>query len=187
MRRSGRAILSRASLPSSRSSLLSSRQPIPLPLPTQLSRRSLFGFNSSKVNPSTTPKAPPRPTPLYNQDNLFHPLESSPIPALREKSKVIKSLAPCPVCLSHSHSHSGADTSTPTTTTPPKINPVSHSCPDCGFPSHCSPEHYQEGYEEHQEYCGRLREVNEDEHDLRSGRELGEFEMPGKCRGGLIG
>ncbi len=33
---------------------------------------------------------------------------------------------------------------------------------------------------EHYRYCGRLREVNEDDHDLRSGRKIKEFEMPGE-------
>ncbi|KAF7793095.1 hypothetical protein EIP86_004202 [Pleurotus ostreatoroseus] len=51
-------------------------------------------------------------------------------------------------------------------------------CPDCGWPTHCSEEHWKED-EEHRKYCGRLREVNEDEHDLRSGRRLREFELPG--------
>lgn len=60
---------------------------------------------------------------------------------------------------------------------------VSHTCNDCGFPTHCSEEHYLQGKGEHEEYCGRLREVNEDEHDLRSGRVLGEFELPGESVG----
>jgi len=33
--------------------------------------------------------------------------------------------------------------------------------------------------EHHKHVCGVLREVNEDEHDLRSGRRLKEFEFPG--------
>ena len=34
---------------------------------------------------------------------------------------------------------------------------------------------------EHEEYCERLREVNEDDHDLRSGRQITEFEgMPSR-------
>lgn len=34
--------------------------------------------------------------------------------------------------------------------------------------------------EHHKHVCGILREVNEDEHDLRSGRRMKEFEFPGK-------
>jgi splicing suppressor protein 51 len=56
---------------------------------------------------------------------------------------------------------------------------VGFTCPDCGFPTHCSHSHWEEGREAHAEYCGRLREVNEDEHDLRSGRAIKEFELPG--------
>lgn len=33
--------------------------------------------------------------------------------------------------------------------------------------------------QEHKKYCSRLREVNEDDHDLRSGRKLRELQMPG--------
>lgn len=33
--------------------------------------------------------------------------------------------------------------------------------------------------EHHKHVCGTLREVNEDEHDLRSGRRMKEFEFPG--------
>ncbi|KAJ7771712.1 hypothetical protein B0H16DRAFT_1714927 [Mycena metata] len=50
--------------------------------------------------------------------------------------------------------------------------------PYCGWPTHCSEEHWKED-EEHQKYCTRLRESNEDEHDLRSGRRMVEFELPG--------
>ncbi|GLB35090.1 putative zinc-finger of mitochondrial splicing suppressor 51 [Lyophyllum shimeji] len=38
--------------------------------------------------------------------------------------------------------------------------------------------HHKED-EEHRKYCSRLREANEDEHDLRIGRRLREFELPG--------
>lgn len=34
--------------------------------------------------------------------------------------------------------------------------------------------------EHHKHVCGTLREVNEDEHDLRSGRRMKEFEFPGE-------
>jgi hypothetical protein len=33
---------------------------------------------------------------------------------------------------------------------------------------------------EHAKYCPRLREANEDEHDLRSGRRIWEFDLPGE-------
>ncbi|KAH9997252.1 hypothetical protein BJV77DRAFT_984189 [Russula vinacea] len=40
---------------------------------------------------------------------------------------------------------------------------IAFECPDCGWPTHCT----------------RITGVNEDEHDLRSGRRLREFELPG--------
>ncbi|KAI0928633.1 hypothetical protein AcV5_006141 [Taiwanofungus camphoratus] len=108
--------------------------------------------------------------PLLTEDNLFHPFSQSPFPAIRARGEAIRKLAPCPICAaSHSplHAHTQAQ---------PRA--VNFECPDCGWPTHCSEEHWKQDTE-HQKYCGRLREVNEDEHDLRSGRRLREFELPG--------
>ena len=113
---------------------------------------------------------PAEPKPLLSEDNLFHPFSKSPFPAIRARGEAIKQLAPCPVCSSsheHVHTHSKAQ---------PKA--VGFECPDCGWPTHCSEEHWAAD-QEHQKYCSRLREVNEDEHDLRSGRKLHEFYLPG--------
>lgn len=103
-------------------------------------------------------------TPLLDQSNLFHPLSSSPLLALREKAQRIKTYAVCPASL-------------------PERVPVAYDCPDCGFPTHASQQMWEIGKEEHQKYCARLREWNEDEHDLRSGRVMSEFEdMPGRFK-----
>ncbi|KAI0256729.1 zinc-finger of mitochondrial splicing suppressor 51-domain-containing protein [Lactifluus subvellereus] len=136
----------------------SARQIIP-PLRT----RSLF---------SLFRKAPAKPEsqPTLSQDNLFHPFSRSPFPAIVARGEAIKSLASCPVCASHHHHiHDHA-----------KAQPreVAFECPDCGWPTHCSEEHWRAD-QDHAKYCSRLREVNEDEHDLRSGRRLREFELPG--------
>ncbi len=56
---------------------------------------------------------------------------------------------------------------------------VKYECPDCGIPVYCSEEHYADDYESHLEICDILRQINEDDHDLRSGREFPEFEYPG--------
>jgi splicing suppressor protein 51 len=56
---------------------------------------------------------------------------------------------------------------------------VSFECPDCGIPVSCSEEHWADDYESHLEICDTLREINEDDHDLRSGRFFPEFEYPG--------
>ena len=109
-------------------------------------------------------------TPLLTEDNLFHPFSQSPFPAIRARGEAIRQLAPCPVCASAHH-----DLHVHTQTQPKS---VAFECPDCGWPTHCSEEHWHAD-QEHQKYCARLREVNEDEHDLRSGRKMREFELPG--------
>ncbi|KAF7322572.1 zf-Mss51 domain-containing protein [Mycena chlorophos] len=127
-------------------------------------RRTLFNLFRKPA-----PKKP-EPTPLLAQDNLFHPFSKSPFPMLRSRAEVIKSLAPCPVCTaSHELGHPHAE---------PEPKNVAFECPDCGWPTHCSEEHWKAD-EEHEKYCLRLREANEDEHDLRSGRRMVEFELPG--------
>ena len=57
---------------------------------------------------------------------------------------------------------------------------VKYECPDCGFPVSCSEEHYADNYEQHLEVCDTLREINEDDHDLHSGRFFPEFDYPGQ-------
>ena len=56
---------------------------------------------------------------------------------------------------------------------------VRFECPDCGIPVSCSEDHWADDYESHMEICETLRETNEDDHDLRSGRFFPEFEYPG--------
>lgn len=110
--------------------------------------------------------------PILSEDNLLHPFSQSPFPAIRARGEAIKKLAPCPVCAA-THNSSQPNPLSP----PPRA--VKFECPDCGWPTHCSEEHWREDHE-HQKYCGQLREANEDEHDLRSGRRLREFELPGE-------
>ncbi|KAI9315917.1 zinc-finger of mitochondrial splicing suppressor 51-domain-containing protein, partial [Dichotomocladium elegans] len=101
---------------------------------------------------------------VLTPDNLFHPLSQSPIPELRDRAAIINKYGVCPVCDTHeSHEHKKA--------------PV-YECPDCGYPTHCSEEHYHQGLEAHKAVCPILREQNEDDHDLRSGRPMKEFEFP---------
>ncbi|KAJ7582628.1 zinc-finger of mitochondrial splicing suppressor 51-domain-containing protein [Mycena floridula] len=128
-------------------------------------RRQIFSLFRKK----SKPLQPPDPIPIITEDNLFHPLSKSPFPQLQARGQAIQSLAPCPVCAS-SHSHLHAHT---------KAQPKTarFECPDCGWPTHCSEEHWRED-KEHEKYCSRLREANEDEHDLRSGRRMWEFELP---------
>lgn len=129
-------------------------------------RRLIFNF----LRKSKTQDIPKDEVPILTEDNLFHVFSKSPFPAVRGRGEAIQKLAPCPVCVS-SHSHVHAHTRAL-----PKL--VKFECPDCGWPTHCTEEHWAED-KEHQKYCTRLREANEDEHDLRSGRRLREFELPG--------
>ena len=105
----------------------------------------------------------------HSEDDLFFPFSHSPFPAVRARGDAVRSLARCPVCSTNGHTQ--------------KVNPslVKYECPDCGWPSHCSKEHWEID-EEHKKYCSRLRQVNEDEHDLRSGRKMHEFQLPGANR-----
>lgn len=133
----------------------------------RLQARSIFSF----LRRSKTKDVPTDPVPTLAEDNLFHPFSSSPFPAIRARGEAVKKLAPCPVCSEGGHHHPEEPASAL-----PKA--ASFECPDCGWPSHCSEQHWKDD-PEHKKYCSRLREANEDEHDLRSGRRLREFELPG--------
>lgn len=56
---------------------------------------------------------------------------------------------------------------------------VRFECPDCGIPVSCSEEHWLDDYEIHMEICDILRQINEDDHDIRSQRYFTEFQYPG--------
>ncbi|KAF8163164.1 zinc-finger of mitochondrial splicing suppressor 51-domain-containing protein [Crassisporium funariophilum] len=133
---------------------------------TPVASRSFFNL----LKRSRKSDTPQEPVPILTEDNLFHPFSKSPFPAVKARGEAIQALAPCPVCASshdHVHAHTKAQ---------PKA--VKFECPDCGWPTHCTEEHWKEDAE-HQKYCARLHEANEDEHDLRSGRRMREFELPG--------
>ena len=88
-------------------------------------------------------------------------LSQSPFPEMREKAKRVKAQAYCPVSLARGTQRH-----------------VEFDCPYSGWPTHYSKAEW-EADTQHGRYWPRLKEVNEDEHDLRSGRELGEFNLPG--------
>ena len=138
---------------------------------TTIPCRSVFNL-LGKTSSSASNNGHAKKQPILTQNNLFHPFSKSPFPEIRARGEAIQSLAPCPVC-SASHSHMHAHTKA-------QSKAVNFECPDCGWPTHCTEEHWRED-EEHVHYCSRLREANEDEHDLRSGRRLREFELPGEC------
>lgn len=120
-------------------------------------------------------------TPILEPDDLFHPFSSSPTPEIRKRAAFIKHNAYCP----HPSHHQTRIATSPldlesrktSSTLPPQH--VSFECPDCGIPVYCSEGHWADDYEQHLEICGTLREINEDDHDLHSGRHFAEFEYPG--------
>ncbi|EIW67496.1 hypothetical protein TREMEDRAFT_33397 [Tremella mesenterica DSM 1558] len=127
---------------------------LPIPIPITIYSRTFFSL--FRRSPLPSPPSPPPST-------LFHLLSQSPSSALREKADRVKAHSLCPV----SYERYGE-----------RIRPK-FDCPNCGWPTHASEQRWNEGRSEHERYCGRLREVNEDEHDLRSGRKMKEFEsMP---------
>ncbi|OBZ84771.1 Protein MSS51, mitochondrial [Choanephora cucurbitarum] len=118
-----------------------------------ISFKGLFGGNNGAKQTQNQ---------LLDQDNLFHVLSQSPLPEMRDRAAIINKYGVCPVCDEQGH----------------KQKPT-FDCPDCGYPTHCCEEHYEQGKAAHQhENCGILRQQNEDDHDLRSGRPMREFEFP---------
>ncbi|KAL9103813.1 MAG: hypothetical protein Q9163_001167 [Psora crenata] len=120
---------------------------------------------------------------LLQPNNLFHPFSESPSPDIRRRAAFMKTHAYCP----HPNHHRTRMPLSPqdpeTRKTPEKTSQppafVRFECPDCGIPTYCSEEHWADDYEAHMEICETLREINEDDHDLRSGRFFPEFEYPG--------
>ncbi|KAH8153475.1 uncharacterized protein LAJ45_02288 [Morchella importuna] len=100
---------------------------------------------------------------LLKPNNLFHSMDKSPSPSMRERAAAIKRTAYCP---HPDHASSPQH--------------VKFTCSDCGVPTYCSEDHWAADYENHILICDALREANEDDHDLRSGRFFPEFEYPGE-------
>lgn len=121
--------------------------------------------------------------PLLQSNNLFHPFLNSPSPEIRRRAAYIKQHAYCPhpshrqTRLPSAPDDHEARKANGTASVPPAH--VNFECPDCGIPVSCSEEHWADDYASHLEICDTLREINEDDHDLRSGRFFPEFEYPG--------
>ncbi|KAK0254520.1 translational activator for mitochondrial COX1 [Friedmanniomyces endolithicus] len=131
--------------------------------------------------------APQRQSPraLLRPNNLFHSYTRSPSPEIRQRAAFIRQNAYCP----HPDHQ---PTRQPTSPFDPEGRKtveaggaqqaprhVSHECPDCGIPVSCCEEHFVDDYGSHLEICDLLRQINEDDHDLVSGRFFPEFEYPG--------
>ncbi|KAI8634530.1 PXA domain-containing protein [Xylariaceae sp. FL1651] len=127
------------------------------------------------------PREPTQVPPVLRPDDLFHSFTNSPIPEIRRRSAFIRQHAYCP----HPDHHA---TRIPVEPDSPHVSPssgnltpahVDFECPDCGIPVYCSEKHWAEDYEAHLQVCDTLRQINEDDHDLRSGRFFPEFEYAG--------
>jgi mitochondrial splicing suppressor protein 51 len=124
-----------------------------------------------------------RPSIRLSKNNLFHPFSSSPVPEIRERALFTKNHAYCPHP-SHQRTREPASPDDPearknpaSDASPPAL--VKFDCPDCGIATYCCEEHWVDDYENHIELCATLQQINEDDHDLRSGRYFSEFEYPG--------
>ncbi|OTA61946.1 hypothetical protein K449DRAFT_330832 [Hypoxylon sp. EC38] len=164
-----------------------SRRPI---RPTQhkgtLSRSlSLFG-QSKTVEDESVPlsaasyESQSRP-PVLRPDDLFHSFTNSPIPEIRRRAAFIRQHAYCP---HPDHRPTRTPTDADASSSAASIGSqaaahVDFECPDCGIPVYCSEKHWAEDYEAHLQICDTLRQINEDDHDLRSGRFFPEFEYAG--------
>ena len=115
-------------------------------------------------------------------DDLFHPFSTSPIPEIRQRAAYIKRNAYCPHP-SHQQTRIPASPHDPEARKSPDVStePPAHvrfECPDCGIATYCTEEHWADDYEAHLDICDTLRQINEDDHDLRSGRWFPEFDYP---------
>ena len=121
-----------------------------------------------------------QPRLLLQPNNLIHSFSNSPSPEIRRRAAVMRQNAYCPHP-SHQATRtptSPHDAETRKTGAKPPAH-VRYECPDCRIPVSCCEEHFAADYESHLEICDQLREINEDDHDLVSGRFFPEFEYPG--------
>lgn len=121
-----------------------------------------------------------RRTMVLTEDNLFNSFTDSPIPQIRKRAAFMRQNAYCPhpshkpTRAPHNPMDLEARKSSETGTAPARVD---FECPDCGIPVYCCEEHWADDYEAHLEVCDVLRQSNEDDHDLRSGRFFKEFQF----------
>lgn len=145
-------------------------------------QRKEDGDNGSALF-SSTPGSGDASKPLVlRPDDLFHSYTNSPIPEIRRRAAFIRQHALCP----HHHHRptrlsGNPEAAQPAAPAADQTAPahVDFECPDCGIPVYCSEQHWAEDYEAHLQICDTLRQINEDDHDLRSGRFFPEFEYAG--------
>ncbi|KAI1327860.1 PXA domain-containing protein [Xylariaceae sp. FL0255] len=145
---------------------------------------SLFGGQpklAQNESPASAPDSTQSTTPVLRSDDLFHSFTNSPIPEIRQRAAYIRQHAYCP----HPDHRATRAPVEPNNPRMPQTSGdqapahVDFECPDCGVPVYCSENHWAEDYENHLQICDTLRQINEDDHDLRSGRFFPEFEYAG--------
>nr|OQO22282.1 hypothetical protein B0A51_12431 [Rachicladosporium sp. CCFEE 5018] len=142
--------------------------------------------SNDKLTEPSLPYIPPSSTASRQQpskeqtylrpDDLFHSFTNSPIPTIRQRAAVMRQNAYCPHP-DHQPTHLPSSPRAAATSTLAPAH-VRHECPDCGIPVACSEAHFADTYDQHLEICDLLRQINEDDHDLHSGRFFPEFEYP---------
>lgn len=148
---------------------------------------SLFGFGAKKKDKEessagfgfgpTSPAKESKKDLVLRPDDLFHSFTNSPIPEIRRRAAFMRIHAQCPHP-DHTPTRSPLLPGQASTGNQAPAH-VDFECPDCGIPVYCSKEHWGDDYENHLKICDTLRQVNEDDHDLRSGRFFPEFEYAG--------
>ncbi|KAH8673672.1 zinc-finger of mitochondrial splicing suppressor 51-domain-containing protein [Xylariales sp. PMI_506] len=145
---------------------------------------SLFGQQTKPSDPDPSQVGPASSVerasgkPVLRPDDLFHSYTNSPIPEIRQRAAYMRQHAFC-THPEHQATRLPADPGAPTQDGTQAPAHVDFECPDCGIPVYCSEQHWAEDYENHLKVCDTLRQINEDDHDLRSGRFFPEFEYSG--------
>lgn len=117
---------------------------------------------------------------VLTSDNLFHSFTESPIPEIRKRAAFIRQHAYCPHPDHKPTRAAGGPNDLESRKSSETGSPPAHAnfeCPDCGIPVYCCEEHWADDYEAHLDICDVLRQSNEDEHDLHSGRYFEEFQF----------
>lgn len=137
---------------------------------------------SSSASEASAGERSPAATLRLSPDDLFHPFSKSPVPEFRRRAAYMRQNAYCPHP-DHKHARVPLDSSTVGDAAPVAEGDmapahVDFECPDCGIAVYCSKEHWMDDYENHLKICDTLRQINEDDHDLRSGRVFHEGNLP---------
>ncbi|KAF7549584.1 hypothetical protein G7046_g8306 [Stylonectria norvegica] len=143
--------------------------------------RDFSSTAGSLAEAAAVKKAPEASSVRLAEEDLFHPFSSSPVPEFRRRAAFMKQHAYCPhpdhqATKMPTVAAKPDDAAATSGTQAPKH--VDFECPDCGLPVYCCEEHWQDDYEKHLEICDTLKQINEDDHDLRSGRVFHEANLP---------